>query len=102
MFHLVKDTVGSIETNLYQVKVARDITISWWINVGLFLCLIFGGILFCYLNYHEPQIQKIPFEAVTWNNAVRNVPTTDYGQSPKIETTNSVQGFANRTSSATF
>jgi hypothetical protein len=35
-----------------------------------------------------------------WNNAVRNVPITNYGQTPQIETGTGIQGYVSRTSAS--
>ena len=48
------------------------------------------------------ELEKIPFEPRTWNNAVRNVPLTQYGQTPQIEIGHGIQGYSLKGSEATF
>ena len=103
MFHLVKDTTAQIENNLIWVKNVRDSIFSWWFNVILLVVVIGSFSYFLYASYGTgtpSELQKIPFEPRTWNNAVRNVPLTQYGQTPQIETGNGIQGFSSRTSAA--
>jgi hypothetical protein len=105
MFHLVKDNVEAIENNLLWVKSVRDSVFSWWFNVVLLVLVVgsFGYFLFSSYGTATPdELKKVPFEPNTWNNAVRNVPITDYGQTPQIETRDPVQGFAYRTSAPDF
>jgi hypothetical protein len=105
MFHLVKDNVEQIESNLLWVKRVRDSIFSWWFNVILLVAVIGSFGYFLYSSYGSAPIEensKIPFEPRTWNNAVRNVPITDYGQAPQIETADPVPGFAYRTGSSAF
>jgi hypothetical protein len=105
MFHLVKDTTAQIENNLIWVKNVRDSIFSWWFNVILLVLVIGSFAYFLYASYGTgtpPELQKIPFEPRTWNNAVRNVPLTQYGQTPQIETGDGIQGFTNRTSAQAF
>jgi len=105
MFHLVKDTTAQIENNLIWVKNVRDSIFSWWFNVILLVVVIGSFSYFLYASYGTgtpPELQKIPFEPRTWNNAVRNVPLTQYGQTPQIETGDGIQGFTNRTSAQAF
>jgi len=40
-----------------------------------------------------PELQKIEFKPIPWQNAVRNVPTTDYGQTPATETGDGIWGM---------
>jgi hypothetical protein len=47
-------------------------------------------------------MKKIEFEPRLWNNAVRNVPTIDYGQTPQTEVGDGVQGFSSRTGATSF
>lgn len=105
MFHLVKDNVEKIENNLLWVKSVRDSIFSWWFNVIL-LAVVLGSFgYFLYASYGtvpSDEMKQIPFEPRTWNNAVRNVPVTNYGQTPEIENGDPIQGFSNRTSSAGF
>jgi len=105
MFHLVKDTTAQIENNLIWVKNVRDSIFSWWFNVILLVVVIGSFSYFLYASYGTgtpSELQKIPFEPRTWNNAVRNVPLTQYGQTPQIETGDGIQGFTNRTSAQAF
>jgi len=105
MFHLVKDTTAQIENNLIWVKNVRDSIFSWWFNVILLVVVVGSFAYFLYASYGTgtpPELQKIPFEPRTWNNAVRNVPLTQYGQTPQIETGDGIQGFTNRTSAQAF
>ena len=105
MFHLVKDNVESIENNLLWVKSVRDSIFSWWFNVILLVVVLgsFGYFLFASYGTATPdELKKVPFEPNLWNNAVRNVPITDYGQTPQIEARDPVQGFAYRTSAPDF
>lgn len=103
MFHLVKDNVEKIENNLLWVKSVRDSMFSWWFNVVL-LAVVLGSFgYFLYSSYGtvpSEEMKEIHFEPRTWNNAVRNVPISDYGQTPQIEARDSIQGFSYRTSSA--
>lgn len=101
MFHLVQDNVSIIENNLLWVKSVRDSIFSWWFNVILLFVVVGSFVYFLYASYGTAtpvELQKIPFEPRTWNNAVRNVPITEYGQTPQIETGDSIQGFTYRTS----
>jgi len=103
MFHLVKDNVEKIENNLLWVKSVRDSMFSWWFNVILLVGVLFSFAYFLYSSYGTAppeELKQIQFEPRTWNNAVRNVPITDYGQTPEIEAGDSIQGFSYRTSSA--
>ena len=104
MFHLVEDNVDRIQNNLLFVKSFRDSLFSWWFNVILLVLVVGSFVFFLYSSYgtapEEPK--KIPFTANPWLNAVRNVPTNDYGQSPEVETGSSVQGRAYRTSASAF
>jgi len=105
MFHLVKDTIGNIENNLLFVKSIRDSIFSWWFNILLLIGVVGSFAFFMYMSYGTAtpvELQKVPFEPRLWNNAVRNVPITNYGQSPQIETGDSIQGFTNRTSATAF
>jgi hypothetical protein len=105
MFHLVKDNLPQIENNLLWVKSVRDSIFSWWFNVVILVSVLGSFAFFLYYSYGTatpPELQKVKFEARTWNNAVRNVPTTEYGQTPAIETGDTIQGFTNRTSATAF
>ena len=105
MFHLVEDTVSQIENNLIGVRTLRDSMFSWWFNVGLLILVVGFFGYFLYASYGTgtpPELQKIHFEPRTWNNAVRNVPITEYGQIPQIETRDGLQGYARRTGASAF
>ena len=105
MFHLVQDNLSKIENNLLWVKSVRDSMISWWFNITLLIIVVgsFGYFLYASYGSTPPQeLKKIDFEPRLWNNAVRNVPITEYGQTPKIETGDAVQGFSNRTGATAF
>ena len=103
MFHLVKDNVEKIENNLLFVKSEKDSIFSWWFNIVLLVSVLLFSSYFLYSSYGtvpNEDLKEIPFEPRLWNNAVRNVPITDYGQTPEVETGYNIQGFSNRTSSA--
>lgn len=105
MFHLVKDNVDKIENNLLWVKSVRDSMFSWWFNFVLLVAVLGAFTYFLYSSYGtvpNEDMKEIPFEPRMWNNAVRNVPITNYGQTPQIETGDPVQGFAYRTSAPNF
>ena len=105
MNHLVKDNVEKIENNLLWVKKVRDSMFSWWFNILLLVGVLGAFGYFLYSSYGtqpEEKLQKIPFEPRTWNNAVRNVPITDYGQTPQIEAPDLVPGFSYRTGTSNF
>lgn len=105
MFHLVKDTVPEIENNLIGVRSLRDAMFSWWFNVGLLVLVVGFFGYFLYASYGTgtpPELQKVPFQPRTWNNAVRNVPITEYGQIPKVETGDDLQGYSRRTGASAF
>ena len=105
MFHLVKDNVEKIENNLLWVKHVRDSMFSWWFNVIILVVVVGSFFYFLYSSYGtapSEELKEIPFEARTWNNAVRNVPITNYGQTPQIETADPVPGFAYRTGASGF
>lgn len=103
MFHLVKDNVEKIEDNLLWVKSVRDSMFSWWFNVILLVGVLFSFSFFLYSSYGtvpSEELKEIPFQPRLWNNAVRNVPISDYGQTPEVETGYNIQGFSHRSSSA--
>ena len=100
MFHLVEDTASQIENNLIGVRTIRDSIFSWWFNIILLIVVVGSFGYFLYASHGTatpPELQKIKFEPRTWNNAVRNVPSLDYGQIPQIETGDGVQGHSRRT-----
>jgi len=103
MFHLVKDTSSEIENNLINVRYLRDSIFSWWLNIVLLVVVVgsFGYFLYASYGTATPiELQKIPFEPNLWQNATRNVPSTEYGQIPQTETGSSVQGYSRRTGAA--
>ena len=103
MFHLIKDNVEKIEDNLLWVKSVRDSMFSWWFNVILLSAVLLSFGYFLYSSYGtvpSEEMKEIHFEPRLWNNAVRNVPISDYGQPPQTEAGDSIQGFSYRTSSA--
>jgi len=105
MSHLVQESISRIENNLLWVKSVRDSIFAWWLNVGLLVLVVGSFAFFLYTGYGTAipeEHQKIPFEPRTWNNAVRNVPTSNYGQLPQIETGIGIQGFSNRTGAASL
>lgn len=105
MFHLVKDNVSSIENNLIWARSVRDSIVSWWFNVILLILVVGSFTYFLWASYGTatPQeLKKIAFEPVTWHNAVRNVPVTDYGQTPQVEAGDGLPGLTRRTSSSDF
>lgn len=105
MFHLIKDTVPQIEDNLIWVRSVRDSIFSWWFNIVLLITVLGCFFYWLFSNYgkaEERELEKIKFEPRTWNNAVRNVPITQYGQTPQIETGDFIQGFSRRTGATTF
>ena len=105
MFHLVKDNVSRIENNLLWVKSLRDSIFSWWFNITLLVVVVGSFIFFLYSSYGtspSTELKKINFEPRMWNNAVRNVPTTEYGQIPQTETTDGISGLSRRTGASAF
>jgi hypothetical protein len=96
MLHLVEDASMSIENNLIWVKSIRDKLVSWWFNLAIFVIVVGSFVYFLYSSYGTAvpeELKHIPFEPRTWNNAVRNVPITEYGQIPQVETGPGIQGF---------
>jgi hypothetical protein len=105
MFHLVKDNVERIENNLLWVKSVRASIFSWWFNVIIFILVVGSFGYFLYASYGtapSEEFKKIEFEPRTWNNAVRNVPITDYGQTPETEAGYGISGRAPRSSASAF
>lgn len=79
--------------------------LSWWFNAILFVGVIgcFGYFLWAgYGKVPPPELQKIDFKPNPWQNAVRNVPITDYGQTPATEIGDGIPGYADRTSATAF
>lgn len=103
MFHLVKDTANHIENNLLWVKTVKDSMFSMWFNICLLFMVLGSFSYFLYKSYGTatpPELQKVKFEPNTWHNAVRNVPSLDYGQIPQVEAGDGVQGHSRRTGAA--
>jgi hypothetical protein len=105
MFHLVQDNVPIIENNLIWAKSFRDSIFSWWFNLTVFV-LVIGlsllGLVVSYTSEKPPEIKQIPFKPNTWHNAVKNVPLTNYGQTPQVEAGDGIQGFARRNRATDF
>jgi hypothetical protein len=105
MLHLVQDTVSRVENNLIWVKTVRDAVFAWWMN-AIVLVVVLGSFgYFMYSSYGTAvpdELKSIPFEPRLWNNAVRNVPTNEYGQLPKTETGDGVSGFTSRGGASAF
>lgn len=107
MFHLVEDTIGSIENNLIYAGKIRDSWFSMWFNIIILVVVVGSFIYFLYSSYGKappPELKAIKYEPVPWMNAVRNVPSSyqDYGQLPQTEIGSSVQGVTYRTSASTI
>ena len=105
MLHLVEGVSSKIEDNLIWVKSVRDNIFSWWFNLVILLIVVGSFVYFLYSSYGTAvpdELKSIPFEPRTWNNAVRNVPTTEYGQLPQIETGPGIQGFASGSRGTAF
>ena len=78
---------------------------AWWFNIILLVVVVGSFGYFLYSSYGTTPTEentKIPFEPRTWNNAVRNVPTTNYGQIPQTQTGLGLPGFTNRTGASEF
>jgi hypothetical protein len=105
MLHLVENTVGSIENNLLWVKHVRDSIFAWWFNL-IILVVVVGSFAYFLWSSHgtaiPDELKAVKFEPRLWNNAVRNVPTTEYGQTPQTQNGDPIQGFTNRTSATAF
>ena len=105
MIHLVKDTMSRVENNLIWVKSVRDAAFAWWLNAIALIVVVGSFGFFLYSSYGTAvpdELKSIPFEPRTWNNAVRNVPLTEYGQLPKTETGHGLQGLPYRSSAVPF
>ena len=103
MLHLVEGSKSRIENNLIWVKSVRDSIFAWWFNLTLLIIVVGSFGFFLYSSYGtapSEELQKIPFEPRLWNNAVRNVPISNYGQTPQIETGTGIQGYVSRTSAS--
>jgi hypothetical protein len=97
MFHLVEDTYPRIQGNLIKAGQIRDSWFSFFFNLGA-LAIVLIGFYFFLIAPPPQQKENIEFKPQTWLNAVRNVPTTDYGQTPQTEIRGSVQGITYRRS----
>ena len=105
MEHLVKENLTKLENNLLWVKSVRDSIFAWWFNAAALIVVVGSFAYFIYASYGSSppeELQKIPFQPQTWHNAVRNVPTTEYGQLPKTEAGVGVQGFVDRNRGTAF
>ena len=103
MSHLVQESMSRIQDNLIWVKSVRDSIFAWWFNLTLLVVVVGSFGFFLYSTYGtapSEELQKIPFEPRLWNNAVRNVPISNYGQTPQIETGTGIQGYVSRTSAS--
>ena len=105
MSHLVQESISRIENNLLWVKSVRDSIFAWWFN-GILLFVVIGSFMyFLYASYGSgvpDEFQKIEFEPRIWNNAVRNVPITNYGEIPKTQDGIGLPGFSRRAGTAIF
>lgn len=105
MFHLVQDTTDFVEANLIRARGLRDSWFSMWFNIVILLLVVGSFLYFLYASYGtapSSETAHIPFQANPWMNAVRNVPTTEYGQFPETEIGGGLSGPIYRTSSAAF
>ena len=103
--HLVQQSVSRIEDNLIWVKSVRDSIFAWWFNFALLFIVIGSFVFFLYSGYNTAvpeELQKIPFQPRTWNNAVRNVPTSDYKQIPQIDSGIGIQGISEKINGSIF
>ena len=98
MFHLVEDTYGRVQNNLIKSAQIRDSWYSMLFNIIAIAVVFIGGYFFLTARVEAPK-EDIEFKPQTWLNAVRNVPSTDYGQTPQTEIRGGIQGIAYRTSS---
>jgi hypothetical protein len=105
MFHLVQDTTEAIEANLIRARAYRDSWFSMWFNIVVLVLVVGSFLYFLYASYGtapSKETTHIQFQANPWMNAVRNVPTTEYGQLPEIEVGGGLSGPLYRTSAAAF
>ena len=103
--HLVQESLSRIENNLIWVKNVRDSVFAWWFNIILLIVVVGSFGYFLYASYGtapSDELQKIPFEPRMWNNAVRNVPISNYGQTPQVEDGVGIPGFKHRTGASEF
>jgi len=99
MFHLVEDTYSRVQGNLIKSGQIRDSWFSFWFNIVALIIVCIGGYFFLTAKGDIPK-ENIEFKPQTWLNAVRNVPSTDYGQTPQTETRGGIQGINYRTSAS--
>jgi hypothetical protein len=99
MFHLVEDTYSRVQGNLIKSAQIKDSWFSFGFNI-IALGLVLIGAYYFLTAKSEAQKENIEFKPQTWLNAVRNVPTTDYGQTPQTEIRGGVQGVVYRTSAS--
>jgi len=97
MFHLVEDTYSRVQGNLIKSGQIRDSWFSFGFNIVAIIIVLIGGYFFLTAKGDIPK-ESIEFKPQTWLNAVRNVPSTDYGQTPQTEIGGGVQGVNYRTS----
>jgi hypothetical protein len=97
MFHLVEDTYPRIQGNLIKAGQIRDSWFSFFFNI-IALVVVITGFYFFLISPKAEVKENIEFKPQTWLNAVRNVPSTDYGQTPQTEIRGGIQGVAYRTS----
>lgn len=105
MQHLVSQTLPRIEDNLIWVRHVRNSVVAWWFNIILLIVVVGSFIYFLVFSYGtgtSEELQSIPFEPRLWNNAVRNVPITQYGQIPQTEAGGDIQGFTRKSSVGEF
>jgi hypothetical protein len=99
MFHLVEDTYSRVQGNLIKSGQIRDSWFSFGFNIVALIIVLIGGYFFLTAKGDVPK-ENIEFKPQTWLNAVRNVPSVDYGQTPQIEIGGSIPGFNYRTSAS--
>jgi len=97
MFHLVEDTYSRVQGNLIKSGQIRDSWFSFGFNILALIIVVVGGYFFLTAK-GDVLKENIEFKPQTWLNAVRNVPSTDYGQTPQVETRGGLQGFDYRRS----
>lgn len=105
MDHLIIDVKSVIEDKLIGTKRLQDSLFSWWFNIALLILVVGSFGYFLYSSYDTTPPKEntsIKFESRTWNNAARNVPTIDYGQTPQIETADGIPGFSGGAGQSTF
>ena len=78
---------------------------SMWFNIVLLVVVLGSFGYFLYKSYGTsvpPELEKIKFEPNMWHNAVKNVPSIDYGQIPQTQTGDGVSGHSRRTGATEF